>query len=309
MRFYEEKDLALCGLACVLCSKEECPGCKARGCTQGSDCSVYQCVVQKGLNGCYECDEFPCGENMLKGIRNRAFNRYATLHGKQALLDRLRINYENGITYHKADGLKGDYDILETETEIYQLLRYGRNDPYAKCPEFDTEHFHLRQVCMEDAEELLCYYGDLSKWMFYGNSWSNGIFTSSHPTLEEMQKCITSWLDEYKNKFYIRFSVIDKAVGKPVGTIEVFDNLDRAKRGAALHIDLSAPYETRAYLAELLTLADSELFPLFGFKYLIVRALPNAAERLAALRSAGYELFESESREHYYVKGCLENGA
>ncbi|MDD2286276.1 MAG: DUF3795 domain-containing protein [Paludibacter sp.] len=129
MKFCAEKDLALCGLACVLCRYEDCPGCKARGCKDVSDCSVYQCVTGKGLDGCYQCDEFPCEEKMLQGIRNRAFNRYARQFSKQALLDRLHDNYENGIAYHKTDGLKGDYDSLETEDEIMQLIQFGKRNP------------------------------------------------------------------------------------------------------------------------------------------------------------------------------------
>ena len=35
-----------------------------------------------------------------------------------------------------------------------------------------------------------------------------------------MRKCIRSWLDEYKNKYYVRLSIIDKASGSAVGTIE-----------------------------------------------------------------------------------------
>ena len=64
-------------------------------------------------------------------------------------------------------------------------------------------------------------------------------------------------------------------------------------------------YETQAYIAELLALADRELFAIFGFKYLVVRAAPDAVERLAALRSAGYKLHEFESRKHYYMKESL----
>jgi RimJ/RimL family protein N-acetyltransferase len=183
-----------------------------------------------------------------------------------------------------------------------QLPRYGHNDPYEKCPEFDTEHFYLRQVREEDAEDLLCFYGDLSGWIFYGNDWCNEIFSSSHQTVEEMRTCIRSWLDVYKNKFFIRLSVIDKAAGKPIGTIEIFDNMDTATQGAALQMDLSAPYETQAYITELLTLADKEFFRLFGFKYVIVWATPEAKERIQALRSAGYKPFDSDTHEHYYMK-------
>ena len=64
---------------------------------------------------------------MHKNIRNRAFNLYAKKFGKTALLERLRINYENCITYHKPDGSnKGDYDLLETEEEIFCFIQKGR---------------------------------------------------------------------------------------------------------------------------------------------------------------------------------------
>lgn len=129
MEFYEKKDLAMCGLACVLCSCEECPGCKTKCSKEGEGCSVYQCASQKGLDGCYQCDEFPCSQEMHQGVRNRAFNQYARQYGKQALLDRLRDNYRNGITYHKADGSRGDYDTLETEAEVIYLIQFGKSKP------------------------------------------------------------------------------------------------------------------------------------------------------------------------------------
>ena len=125
-----------------------------------------------------------------------------------------------------------------------------------------------------------------------------------------MRKCIRSWLDEYKNKYYVRLSIIDKASGSAVGTIEIFDNFDKAKSGAAFHIDLSVSYETRVYISELLTLANKEFFQLFGFEYLYVRAVPSANERIAALQDTGYESLDRKpGREHFYMKGNTEYGA
>ena len=121
MKYYAERDLGLCGLACVLCGAEDCLGCKARAAKEGCDCSVYKCVTARGLDGCYQCDDFPCGEDMHKSKRVRAFNLYAKQFGKAALLERLRINYENGIAYHRGNE-KGDYDLLETEEAIMRLI-------------------------------------------------------------------------------------------------------------------------------------------------------------------------------------------
>ena len=165
MEFKEYRGIAYCGMACVLCNFEgydDCPGCSAEynkkaddpeviqcaldkgvgGCfdcgdfpcgKENDDCFVKQCVRKKGADGCYACPGYPCGKNWgpLQNKRNNAFIRYAREFGKQALIDRLRANYENGVVYHRP-GVKsqnesaGDYDAPETEDEIYRLLRYGR---------------------------------------------------------------------------------------------------------------------------------------------------------------------------------------
>ena len=129
VKFREERGIGYCGLACVLCSVEDCPGCAAKS---GDDCSLRICAVEKGVDGCFACSMYPCDEKMHQGKRNRAFNRYTQNFGRQAMIDHLRINYENGIVYHEPDKSQGDYDKLETEDEIYRLLRYGRNEMSAQ---------------------------------------------------------------------------------------------------------------------------------------------------------------------------------
>ena len=127
MKFYDERDLGLCGLACVLCGDTDCLGCKKRAAKSGCDCSVFKCADAKGLDGCYQCDCFPCDEGMFENVRVRAFNMYAKQFGKDKLLERLKINFENGIIYHNPDGSTGDYDLLETEEDIIRLINGGLN--------------------------------------------------------------------------------------------------------------------------------------------------------------------------------------
>lgn len=186
----------------------------------------------------------------------------------------------------------------------------GTHDPYEKCPVFETEHFTLRLVQEEDAEDLLACYADLSTWVFYNTDMCKRIFSSRYPTLEEMKACIRFWLDEYENKVYIRFSVLEKATGKAIGTIEAFDKvgkdpnqvLEIVQNGAVLHMDLARPFETPEYLSELLALADRHFFAVFGVTSLLTRVLPTAENRLSAVRSAGYTPFEWEQgREYYWV--------
>jgi hypothetical protein len=126
-RFFPEKGIAYCGLACCVCSENEsCPGCRMDGCKNKADCRSYRCCVQKGLSGCWECSSFPCDNPMLQKIRVRVFARYIGIYGEENLISCLGKNAEAGIQYHYEGQLIGDYDRLETEEAIFDLIRYGR---------------------------------------------------------------------------------------------------------------------------------------------------------------------------------------
>ena len=300
MKFYGEKDLAVCGLACVLCSVADCPGCKARGCKGGSDCSVYRCAVGKGLDGCYECEEFLCNEKMLLGVRNRAFNRYAKQYGKKALLDRLRVNHENGITYHQPDGLKGDYDLLETEEEVIRMVRFGTQDPYIKCPVFETEHFLIRFVRLEDAEDLLkCYQDTKAQALFNADNCTTDF---CFKTLDELRNYMAFWIKEYENKKYVLFSIVDKSLNKAVGTIEIFGKVGvyHSPLGV-LRLDICSEYERVMFLDELLTLCTNEFFLLFGVDQILHKAVPAASDRIQVLLKLGFRPCEPPGHTHFWI--------
>ena len=127
----EKIGLGYCGIACILCGlySKGCPGCAA-GVASGFDCSVGKCAADKAVDGCYACPEYPCGEKLLQGKRSKAFIRYIQEFGSQALIERLRVNCENGIMYStnakRTD--EDDYDKCETEQEVIDLLVNGRLD-------------------------------------------------------------------------------------------------------------------------------------------------------------------------------------
>ena len=74
MEFQEKRGIAYCGLACVLCSNKDCPGCAAKT-AEGDGCSVGKCAIEKGLDGCFACADYDsCTESMLHGKRIKAFN-------------------------------------------------------------------------------------------------------------------------------------------------------------------------------------------------------------------------------------------
>ena len=303
MGFREERGIGYCGLACVMCSHEDCPGCVAIV-ANGHECSLAKCAVDKGGEGCHVCADCPCGEAMLQNKRIGVFNRYAREFGKQALINRLRINYENGITYHRPDNVSGDYDVLETEEEIYRLLRYGTSDPYIKCPVLETGSFILRLVKEDDIEDLLvCYSDPKSQAIFDSENLKSNLH---YKKIEEMAECVRFWITEYNQRVYVRFAVVDKKIQKPIGTVEMFNakGFLHDYDGGILRIDLASTYETEEYLSELLQIADNDFYHLFGAEMFITKGRPMESSRINALASVGYKPYDSQSknREHYFYK-------
>ncbi len=120
-----ELGIAYCGLACCLCSEAAgCPGCQADGCPGHAGCKNYLCCREKGLSGCWECGDFPCGQGMHESLRIRTFAAFAREYGTEKLLDCLERNERAGTVYHRPGSLTGDYDLTD-ESRIFQLLLDG----------------------------------------------------------------------------------------------------------------------------------------------------------------------------------------
>ena len=120
------KAIAFCGLACCVCSENKgCVGCQDGGCESHGWCKNYNCSKEKGLNGCWECSEFPCTGCMLDKPRIRAFAKFARRYGVEELEKCLLRNKEIGIVYHYEGQLVGDYDKCQTEEEIIEMIKTG----------------------------------------------------------------------------------------------------------------------------------------------------------------------------------------
>lgn len=121
--FDESKGVAYCGLACCVCSENKsCAGCRNDGCKGKDWCKSYNCCKSKALNGCWECEQFPCDYSMINKLRIKTFAKYIAENGAEKLISKLKINELNGILYHYQDKLVGDYDLFENENDILDFL-------------------------------------------------------------------------------------------------------------------------------------------------------------------------------------------
>jgi RimJ/RimL family protein N-acetyltransferase len=171
-------------------------------------------------------------------------------------------------------------------------------DPYDICPTYESQSFLLRLVSPDDAKDLLrCYSNSESQRFFNDDNCDFGY--GNVDSLEKMQYNIKLWLDSYHTKNFIRFSIIDKSTDNAVGTVEMFGG----KHGI-LRIDIMPEHECESRLSEFFETAD-RFFNDFNCDCIVSKAIPEAKERIKALKKCGYAPYpqsDTWSREHYYMK-------
>ncbi len=126
------ESISYCGLICSLCHlTDQCNGCKntANICSNHSQkwggCHHRKCCIERHIEGCWECKDFPCNEDMYSDnhdIRIRAFARCIREEGVDKLAEYIIGNEKKGIKY----GYQKDYDFKQNEDEVLDLLRTGR---------------------------------------------------------------------------------------------------------------------------------------------------------------------------------------
>ena len=121
---YQQREYPLfsaCGLNCGLCPRyqmdgvSKCPGCAGKDFLEKHPkCGVLSCCQRKGIEYCYQCDEFPCKKydnadkfdsfithlhqfRDLEKAKNLGINAYKQeLNEKIYVLEQLLVNYDDG---------------------------------------------------------------------------------------------------------------------------------------------------------------------------------------------------------------------
>lgn len=161
-------------------------------------------------------------------------------------------------------------------------------DVYETCPQFSSEHFLLRQTGMEDRDDLLKVYSDTAAVPIFNSDNCTGDFYMTKP--EDMANCIAFWQQEYGQRYYVRWSIIDKGVGTAIGTIELFNRraADFFNNVGLLRLDLRSDYETGEAIMEILSALLPQAFELFSCEWIATKIPPCAAVRRDTLTGMGF---------------------
>ncbi len=162
-------------------------------------------------------------------------------------------------------------------------------DVYKECPKFENDRYILRLTVRGDCDGLLKVYSDKKAVPFFNGDNCHGD-DFYYTTADRMLQALDFWEEAYSKGWFVRWSIIDKATGEAVGTIEEFHRAadDYFTNCGLLRLDLRSDYEKTADIKSILALIVRPSFDLFGCAMVATKAVPSAVERVAALTSLGF---------------------
>ena len=162
---------------------------------------------------------------------------------------------------------------------------------YDRCPTLESPRFLLRLVEEVDCADLLEVYGDKNALPFFNSDNCDGD-NFYYDTPERMGDALRFWKQAYENGWFVRWSIMDRAASKAVGTVEVCQRAsepDDPFNGAGiLRLDVKSGYEAEDVLAEIGALIIPTIFEGFGCASIITKAPIYAVERIRAVRRLGF---------------------
>ena len=189
-------------------------------------------------------------------------------------------------------------------------------NPYEKCPVFENENYLLRFVKAEDAPDLLLVYSDEKAVPIFNSD--NCVDNFHYICLEQMQRTIAFWQQEYEKKYYVRWTIWDKKTCHAIGTIELFNRKaeDYFNDCGLLRLDLRSDYEYTDIILEILSLILESASELFECVMMATKVPACAAERKKAVEKLGFILSKEELigghngktyRDYYVLSSPIDN--
>ncbi|MBQ8196016.1 MAG: N-acetyltransferase [Oscillospiraceae bacterium] len=171
---------------------------------------------------------------------------------------------------------------------------------YRNYPLIDGIHFSLRYTASEDCADLLKVYSDEKAVPLFNSDNCNGD-DFHYTTMECMKQALDFWRFSHDNRYFVRWTITDKTINEAIGTVELCGEKERG----IFRLDLRSDYEKKDVISDLLGLCDV-LFDYFDI--VVTKAVPQAAERIAALEESGFKPYSEKIVGHdgteygdYYV--------
>ena len=163
-------------------------------------------------------------------------------------------------------------------------------DVYESCPSFENDKYLLRLSNTDDAKDLVSVYGDKNALPFFNSDNCHGD-NFYYPDEQSMKTAIEFWLRSYKDRWFVRWTIIDKTTGTAIGSVELFHRVadDDLNHVGVLRLDLGSLYELAEIIYDILNLVISPAYELFDCSEIITKVPLYAIERIEAVSKMGFE--------------------
>lgn len=180
-------------------------------------------------------------------------------------------------------------------------------DVYKTCPTFENASYLLRLIEEGDAGDLLEVYSDKNALPFFNSDNCHGD-NFYYPTAGRMGEAVNFWISAYQKRWFVRFTIIDKAAAKAIGTVELFhrDADDAFNNTGVLRLDVKSSHEREDVIGSIISLITPPSFELFCCDRIITKAPIYAVERIKALQRLGF--IRSEHLLTGAEDGCTYSG-
>lgn len=158
---------------------------------------------------------------------------------------------------------------------------------YVKCPQLENDDFLIRQLDWQDINDLLSVYSDEKAVPNFNSDNCDGD-DFYYDTFEKMKNAIDFWFYSYSQKYFVRWSIVEKKSDKVIGTIEYFkrESVDDFNESGVLRLDLGSKHETAEYISNIISLFVPNAFEMLDCDRIITKAV--SPERIAALEDFGF---------------------
>jgi hypothetical protein len=162
---------------------------------------------------------------------------------------------------------------------------------FLKRPTAENAKYKLRIVKQKDLSDLLNIYSNQENLEYINKDDSNGdnFYCES---IDELNPKFNFWKFAYKNKWFIKLSIINKKEKKVIGLIELLyrKSYDSFNDAIILKLDLLLEKENEYIIKEILELLSEKILKNVKFKKIATKATPIMVERQKALLDLGYKL-------------------
>lgn len=178
-------------------------------------------------------------------------------------------------------------------------------DIYEECPIYQNDLILLKQTTEDDIEELLKCYSDVNSVPLFNSDNCHGD-DFHYITVERMKKAFDFWEYSYKNKYFVRWTVIDDDSHEKIGTVEMFHRNadDKFNHHGVLRLDLRSEYEKQKYIEPIIKIVNQNFYEAFNVKNILTKAIPMATERIEVLKRNGYETLNEKLMTYgdYFIR-------